>query len=192
MLIGFLGAPCSGKTTTAAMAFAELKDMGIPAEFVVEKARKFIAGKRVNCLKTNTPFTLTDEDQNTIAMSQFSDEQLIVESVEWHTAVITDSSVFNSLIYMSEAHANEPGVRRSMQFALDKYDLLFLCGIVPPSPALDSNRVHNQQQSFDLDTRLQALLKEFTTKTPIISLSGSSKYRAREVVSNVLNLAVTT
>ena len=47
MYVNFIGAPCSGKTTSAAKLFAELKEMGLEVEFVSEYARLYIAKKRI-------------------------------------------------------------------------------------------------------------------------------------------------
>lgn len=192
MLVGFMGAPCSGKTTTAAMSFADLKDMGIAAEFITEKARTYIAYMRVSCMEEGRSFSLNDEDQLAIAKSQAASEEIMTKASGNFDVVITDSCVCNSLLYMSDEFAAKPEVKSLMLKALKRYDIVFVCGVVPPPVVSDPNRVHTIQQSYDLDEKLKALLVEYVCQLDrgprFYWLTGDTKPRCREVISEILQL----
>lgn len=175
MLIGFIGAPCSGKTTAAARLFAELKDNGVPAEFVVEEARKYIAAKRLDCKDLHVPFELDDFDQWQISNNQFESEDLMIRSSP-NSVVVSDSCVLNSALYMNEPYYNSPAVKSLMLRAAVRYDLIFVCAPVSMPNSLDSNRVHDAEQIKLVQEKIEILLNTYDTKR-IIHLGGSTNER---------------
>lgn len=183
MLIGFIGCPGSGKTTTAALTFADLKEMGVAAEFIPEQARLHIAEKRLSLHQApGSPVVLHDNDQVDILCRQSEAEATMVQSCGPETIVITDSSTFNSLLYMSDACREE--IWSAWWEGRLKYDLLFYCAPVKGFSSRDPNRVHDQQQAREVDLKIGQLLKQYDVNP--IYLLGDSKERHRLVTTAIL------
>jgi predicted ATPase len=183
MLIGFIGCPCSGKTTTAAMTFADLKTMGIATELIPEQARLVIAEKRVlKGLKPEDTVELTESDQYKIIQRQEQYEGLLIKACGPEVTLIADSSVVNTLLYMpSDLRADLHD--EVVEFLL-RYDLLFYCAPVKPPSSQDPNRVHTYEQSLKIDREIPKLLSEFNLKP--VGLFGEPKDRHHVVLRHIL------
>jgi hypothetical protein len=187
MLIGFIGCPCSGKTTTAAKTFADLKDMGIASEFIPEQARLYIAERRVKeGLRPEDPLFLADEDQKLILVRQIEYEDTLIKACGPQVKIIADSSVLNTLLYMGpEARAEVTPLVRDV---LTRYDLLFYCGPVKPPLSLDPNRIHDEKASLEIDRMIPVLLKDFGLNPKY--LTGDSRQRHHEVTRDILEASL--
>jgi hypothetical protein len=173
MLINFLGAPCSGKTTSAARVFADLKDEGYPAEFVSEAARRFIAARP-------HPVTLTAQDQIDIMMSQWENERVMSQG---DSLVICDSSIINGLLYMPEEARQSVSVQSAVAWARKNYGVVFTCQTIQAEGFhKDPNRVHSFEESIRLELQLPILLEEFAPEIKPVHLFGTSKYRTQEAL----------
>lgn len=168
MLIGFLGAPCSGKTTTAALVFAALKNMGKLVEFIPESARLYICQKRE---QEGNNITLSDWDQTEICNLQDYYETLFIKSGT--DTVLTDSSVFNSFLYMTPEFRNNPVLEKFQNY---KYDYLFHC---PPIPFQnkDPNRIHDYSTSLEIEKSIPKIIHH-----PYITLQGDAVTRSNTVI----------
>jgi tRNA uridine 5-carbamoylmethylation protein Kti12 len=180
MLINFIGAPCSGKTTTAAMVFAEFKERGITCEFIVEQARFYIAEKR---LKQKENFKLTTSDQYKMMSKQFKIEQCMVQA-STGAIVISDSSPLNGLLYVKK-------FTKDILELVDKVNqnlgLTFYCPPVNPQLGLkDPNRVHTYEDSVIIDLSVKAIIDQFSPMTNLIELSGNTTARCSQVIGTVL------
>lgn len=165
-----IGAPCSGKTTTAALVFAALKNMGKNVEFIPELARTYICVKR---REDGNKIILDDWDQLEIAMQQANYEDLFVSSGT--DIVLTDSSVLNTLFYMTpefrETHKNSI-------FRKPIYDYLFHCPpVIPNSIIKDPNRLHDYNTSLEIEKSIPEIIKH-----PYITVTGSALMRSEEIV----------
>jgi nicotinamide riboside kinase len=189
MLVGMVGSPCSGKTTTAAKLFAELKDLGLPTDYVAEQARFYIANKRFLQRKGGggEDISLTDEDQLAIARQQFRHELVMSDP---RTILITDSSVLNSLLYMSEEFRKSEDVQSLAKAAAARYDLLFICHPVKRPDGIDPNRIHDETLSLQIHDRIDAILYEVVAEGRVgyQSLVGPSKIRLQEALSTTLEV----
>ena len=190
MRIGFLGAPYSGKTTTAAKLFANLKDSGIPCEFVPEYARIYIARERF--IQRGFDLKITDEHQYDIVCGQQQTEERMDDG---KTLVIADSCILNTMLY-----ANHRGVRDLVQKHIHQYHLLFLCGLVPNGVQSDPNRIHSHSESLHFADLLDNLLADFNLpvndpyellqtegKPHVYRLEGDSNTRAHMAQRVVLD-----
>lgn len=187
MLIGFVGSPQSGKTTTAAKLFASLKEVGLVSEFVCEQARFFIARRRLNLAPweishadgpTNiesVKVVLNDDDQFQIMKAQLEAE-LTMAAASPSSVVITDASVLNTLLYMSPAMQQDPQVQWMVDQCQKWTDLLFYCAPISSVEHADPNRVHSLKESLALDQSInQVILPRL--KTPLITLTGDVNQR---------------
>src|ERR1700677_2459612 len=118
MLVNFVGSPSSGKTSSAALLFSELKDLGFPCEFITEFARIYIAKKRYN--DSQTKVVLSDLDQSEIFKNQFELENIMLGSSN-DPLILTDSSVWNSVLYMTPDFREEFKKSELCQKAIDRH-----------------------------------------------------------------------
>jgi hypothetical protein len=183
MLISFVGAPCSGKTTTAAQAFGLLKEYDVACEFIPEQARWYIAELKA---EGHTEIKLNTQDQLLIMALQADAEDLMSKAVgDVPVALICDSSVWNSLLYI-------PPEEWSSSLSLDltvspsRYDFTFYCPRVRPSSAKDPNRIHSEEESRRIDEEVIPKLQDFLG-LEFIPLYGDARARHAEVVRIVLD-----
>ena len=191
MLIGFLGAPISGKTTTAALLFAGLKDNGYVAEFLPEQARTYIAFKRYSEVTTamseaNQPGScvavpsrpLDDFDQLDIMRKQYAVEKVFSE-VSPRSLIVTDCAAFLALLYMTPEARVKQDVLQKARASAAGFDLLFRCHPVKPGDLYDPNRVHSFEQSQALDAQLEEVMRLAEVPTEkVVDLAGPSNVRA--------------
>jgi nicotinamide riboside kinase len=182
MLIGFIGCPASGKTTTAARLFAHFKDVGLATEFIPEQARWHIAEERLNQgLPPGSQVELDDIDQTEIYYTQLSWENILRTSTP-KSLIITDSCVLNTLMYLK----GQEGLRKVMlsNEVLKRYDLLFYC---PPTSGFgvpDPNRIHDHEQGLAIDKMLTDSFEEFGI-SPLM-LTGNTQTRYQQALGKLL------
>jgi len=164
MLINFVGSPASGKTTTAAMLFAKMKEYGFPAEFISEEARRHIAMLKFHRKLFQEKPTLNDIDQIIIMENQVDIERMMIEGTSPDTIVISDGSPLNALLYMSSEFRRED-VRVQYQLALTRElmhkSLTFVCEpLKSHRDVKDSNRIHDLEQILKIDEQLISVMNE--------------------------------
>lgn len=183
MLVGFVGCPSSGKTTTAALIFAQLKKMGLATEFIPEQARFYIAQKRViNHLTPSDPVKLSDTDQAAIMKMQVEWESTLLESCGKSVIVLTDSASYLSLVYMEKPDLLIPALKQ-----IHPYNVLFYCPPLPYANVKDPNRIHSQGQALEVDSKIKQLMPKYFPEVKLIPLVGSPEERADlaiEIIGN--------
>jgi nicotinamide riboside kinase len=180
MLVTFIGSPCSGKTTTAALLFATLKGDGIASEFVPEYARRYIMERR-HVKKDISP--LSDDEQKIIFSRQLSEEQMY-QAASKQMVAVADSSALNSLLYMSP-EARESVARKEL-WNNGFYNVAFVCEPVFEAVSYDPNRIHSYRDSLRLHAEIPALLKEHAPDLRVCVLSGSPQVRKQEAFNKVI------
>lgn len=156
MIVTFLGVPCSGKTTTATKLFADLKEAGIPAEFVPEYARQYIAS-----LKYDSPgedVKLDDGDQISIMVEQARLERVFAKACGPDVVLVVDGCALNTLLYLSSGARQNPVVQSIVKMSMKAYDVVFVCEPVQALDGLDPNRIHSWEESLQLNGVLESLL----------------------------------
>lgn len=160
MLVSFMGAPASGKTTIAAKLFSNLKELGgMKSEVIVEQARQFIAEKRFNNkLSSYDPITLSEEEQIAIYSRQRQLEIIMKNSCGLDTIIISDSSAFNTALYLSDDFLNNP-TRPFFKDLAHHYDILFYCHPLNlKTLPEDSNRIHGLEEIKKLEEKSKKIL----------------------------------
>lgn len=176
MFIGFLGPPMSGKTTIAALVFAELKKKGYPAEFISERARWYIAQKKY---QKTLRLPLTDSDQIQIMLAQDEAETVLTTSSP-ESIVVADSCVLNTRFYRTD----NVGISAAADARYSsKGNLLYFSHVIPVTHPIDANRVHSIEEARSISEKMA----EFTKKSPykIRSLAGSIDMRVDHVLRDV-------
>jgi nicotinamide riboside kinase len=197
MLVAFVGPPCSGKTTTAARLFADLKERGLPVEFLAEYARMYIARHRW----FNGQYVAPLDDRDQFAIFTEQDKHELVLSSDPSSLVIADSSAISALLYMTdefiEAESKReplygiPNAIEKAKLAAKRYDIVFRCSPVKPGVVYDPNRVHSYEQSVELDKRISKVF-DLVGLDPkkVYPLFGDPKMRVSEAGSVVLRAHV--
>jgi hypothetical protein len=170
MNVGFVGAPCSGKTTTAAFLFAQMKKDAVTAEFVSEYARYHIARQR--WLRDLKQVVLSDEDQYKIMQKQWEVAEAMHHSVGRTGVVISDASPLGALSYMSERGRNSDTAYNLLQKANASTDLLFFAYPFEGYEVHDPNRIHTVEQARVIHNEIPDLLARFSPGVPVIHLYG--------------------
>lgn len=184
MLVGFIGCPSSGKTTTAAKVFAELKDRGVVTEFIPEQARWYIAEKRnLYQVPSDLNVFLTDSDQRTIAYNQSMAETNLLLACQ-DTVVITDASSYCAGLYMSAKGLED--YTDWLKDTANHYDILFYTAPVTRPLTRDVNRVHDEAYSLRLDSEIPAYLESMGLKA--VTLTGNSQERTQTALVHILEL----
>ena len=181
MLVGFIGAPISGKTTIAAKMFTALKEQGNPAELIVEEARHYIARLRyTQNLAPTDKVVLTDDDQLRIAGAQKEIEEVMKHGCGFDTIIVSDSSIFNASLYLSNGFLDHPD-RPFFKSLKGHYDLLFYCHPIPVKTLPDDpNRIHDLDAIVKIQLRslkLFNILRGLDIK--VVELLGSLNLEQR-------------
>lgn len=162
MLFNFIGCPQSGKTTTAAMLFASMKETGMVAEFTPEQARFYIARLRVkHQISPEKSFSLDDADQFEIMKAQVEADETLVKACGQKVFIVSDSSPLNSMLYMSEWYRNTKEVQELAARSLAITTLSFHALPIYKPYLEDPNRIHTEEQSRFIDSQIPALLSRY-------------------------------
>jgi hypothetical protein len=148
MLIGFVGSPCSGKTTAAFSLSSALKNNGKPVEFFPEYAREYIMKKRY--MMHN--ITLGRSDQFAIYTGQ-KEREMMYKLMSPNSITITDGSTLNSYFYGLQGDLK-------LEDELDRYDVIFFCRGLKNSEQ-DDNRVHDQDFSKMMDKKIAERINNY-------------------------------
>jgi hypothetical protein len=179
MLVNFIGAPNSGKTTIAASVFAKLKTMGIPAEFIGEKARETIA--KLKYYGDN----MSNKAQATITYQQANSEKYF--NFKNPNPVICDSSVLLTLLYITSDidKITLDIILGQVKESIKEMQHVFYCPVKDFGTA-DPNRIHNMHQSLEIDKKIKPLFEKYAPHIKIHDLSGSIDECTEKVISVIL------
>jgi len=185
MLVGFIGGPCSGKTTSAARLFAEFKDSGQSTEYIAERARWHIAKKKYELLRRGleSKFVLDDLDQLSILSDQEHAEDVMNQD---NIIVITDSCVLNTFLYLGDNVLNSPSIQQFGRQVAKRYDVLFVCAPVARPFGIDPNRVHDEEASRIIHEKVASLFP-LLEGVEVHNLSGTTQARVNIAFGVVMN-----
>jgi len=180
--IGFVGSPFSGKTTTAAHVFAELKRLGHPVEFLPEYAREHIRNRRKEAHIQGTAETpMADADQMTILRGQWDSERDIMEFSGDDVVLISDGSTLNAFFYTQEEIFDGDKL-------LSQYDILFFSrNIERPVDSVDGNRVHGAEFSKLVDAHMKQFIS-IRAPMNVVELSGGVDDRVAKALSAIAEM----
>lgn len=188
MLVQFIGAPCSGKTTVAAKLFAMLKESGHPCEFIAEQARVHIALKRWHRARYGEQgeVKLSDGDQGQIMSGQALVEEAFLQTCPPEVVIVTDTSPLNTLLYMSEPMRGSPEVQDLAGKVVARTDLVFYCPPVEPPTLPDPNRLHTKEACLVVDGWIPKVIPQ-EVLGKMTHLRGGQEARACDAYALVLH-----
>jgi len=176
IVVNLYGGPCSGKSTAAAVVFADLKNHGINAELVGEYAKELIyQGKRW--------MLGPDGDQKAIFEGQLQRLQNL-EASECAVAV-SDSPLLQSLVYARGRECYQE--IRDLALAYEACWSSYHYFINRTEHYSTFGRVHTLEQSLVKDQEIRDLMRELSV--PLSEASGGvegQRALAREVRTDIL------
>lgn len=183
-IVNFIGAPCSGKSTTSALIYYKLKQSNYPCEFVPEFARKYIATSRRK--------VLNDADQANIMLGQVYEEGVYEGCHD--TITVSDSSPLNSLLYFDDIRkAMGDRLQQSLE-SIDDRDVLYfylkpldLARYNLGNQRPDVNRLHSYEQSLDIDKTAIDKIKAWVPNFAYIRLDMNLSERAEFAFKVIVN-----
>lgn len=193
MNIFHIGAPNSGKTTVAARAFASLKETGLSVEFIPETARFHIAKKRYSLGRSwNQGLDLTGADQIEIFKHQAEAEWTLYKVCEPKTLIIADSWSLSAYLYMTwedqySANRLDDGLHwgRIREMTDPSKSIVFYCKPVPRSGAPDTNRIHSEWESSQIDQAIDRLLADRAHWLSPVVLEGDPDTRFKTALNTI-------
>lgn len=148
LIVNLIGGPGTGKSTTAAGTFCELKQQGINCELVTEYAKDRVWDNHLDCL----------DDQIYVFGKQFHRIKRLIGKVD---VVVTDAPLLMSVFYGA---TNTPA--SFIQLVLDVHNGLenlnvFLKRKKGYNP---SGRLQTEEQAKEIDVELKKLLDKYSVK----------------------------
>jgi len=148
-IINLYGGPGTGKSTTAAALFAELKYRGVNCEYVQEYAKDKAWEFGTNHLGTPKVF----QAQEYIFGKQHFRLRRCAEDVD---VIVTDCPLFLGLIYMPK-NFGIPSLKNCIREAYDLYDNLNIF-LVRHKEYNPKGRFQSEEQAKDLDVKVKQML----------------------------------
>lgn len=152
LVVNLYGGPGTGKSTTAALTFGVLKQIGVNAELVTEYAKDRVWDEHFSIFS----------NQIYVFGKQYHRLHRLLNKVD---VVVTDAPLLLSLYYGTNV---PPSFR---QLVLDTYSSMnnldiFLRRVKPYNP---SGRMQTEDEARDIDVKLAALLSEKGIKTHAVT-----------------------
>jgi hypothetical protein len=165
-VINFVGAPSVGKTTMSALIFAELKHMHKTTELVQEYAKTLVWQERYDEL----------DNQYQVSMEQYKMLKAVDGKVEY---AVMDSPLFVGMFYNRTYETNVCNVEKTEAMILSKMEefnnIYIFLKRNKQNPYEKTGRIHNEEQSIEIENNLKDILDEF-------------KLEYLEIVSDVNNI----
>ena len=150
-VVNLYGGPGTGKSTTAAALFAEMKYRGVNCEYIQEYAKDKAWEFGTNHLGVPKVF----QAQEYIFGKQHFRMRRCATDVD---LIITDSPLFLGLVYMPDDFPL-PSLRSTIREAYDLYDNLDVF-LVRTKPYNTKGRFQTEQEAKTLDKVIKAMLDE--------------------------------
>lgn len=156
LLVSFIGAPGAAKTTVASLLFSSLKQSGVECDLTMEVARRYIAHQRYE----HGAVELFDDDQWAIMSQQKTEEDVFLYSTP---LVISDSSIMNTLLYMTPKARAWPFVRQLVAESTRRNVLYFHVLGSTSDVNDDQNRLHDAAGSEAIARMIPNMVQEVST-----------------------------
>jgi len=155
LLINFVGAPSSGKTTISSFTFVKLKTNHLSSELVQEYAKQLVWSENYEDLS----------NQWYVSKKQYEMLKSVYGKVDY---LVTDSPLILGLHYNRYHKDNVCNIEKTEKMILSKISefnnvYIFLKRNLS-LPYEKIGRIHNEQQSSEIEQNLKLLLDEFNLK----------------------------
>jgi hypothetical protein len=141
LIVNFFGGPGTGKSTTCAAVFAELKTRGVSCEMALEYAKDLVWNQNWRSLENQ--------------LHVFGEQHERIYRLEGEVdCILTDSPLLNSFIYYEDTNAHFLPMVRHEHFA--RTNLNFMLNRVKEYNP--KGRTQNEEKARELDTAIRSVL----------------------------------
>ena len=151
-IVNFIGGPSLGKSLISALTFAELKSRHYKAEYVQEYAKMLVYKKDFETLN----------NQYFVSTQQYKMFKAVDGQVDY---ICADSPLLIGLFYNRDHPTNVSDVQKTEQMIIQKMNefenIYIYLERNNKYPFETQGRIHNEEQSCIIDTKMKKLLDEF-------------------------------
>jgi nicotinamide riboside kinase len=155
LLINFVGAPSVGKSTISALTFVKLKTNHHSSELVQEYAKQLVWSENFEDLS----------NQWYVSKKQYEMLKAVYGKVDY---LVTDSPLILGLHYNRYHKDNVSDIKKTETMILSKMkefnNVYILLKRNTNIPYEKIGRIHNEQQSMEIEKNLKNILDEFNIK----------------------------
>lgn len=150
-IINLVASPCAGKSTLACELFVYLKKLHLDVEYITEFAKDLVWKKEIEQLN----------NQYYVCERQYAILKSVYGQVDY---IICDSPLFMGLFYNYYNKDNVSDTLKTAQAVLDrmeefKNNIYIFIKRNQQLPYMQTGRIHSQEESNDIETKLLYLLK---------------------------------
>lgn len=174
IIINFIGSPCSGKSVMASLLFAELKLNGYLTEYVQEFAKTLVW--KGDFQKLNNQIYTTK--------NQYELFKNINGKVNY---IVTDGSLIHGLYYNKYNKNNTNDINlteKKIKEYINEFDNIYIFLKRGDFPYETQGRIHNYEQSLEIEKDLEKLLQDMNLK---YITTTSSKESIETIMKYILN-----
>lgn len=169
-VINLFGGPCSGKSTTAAGLFYEMKMVRAKVELVTEYAKDLYYAGILPIYTINRQELI------------FAEQNFRIERLKNHVDyAIVDSPLMLSFVYGSEIKATERAFLNLVLETFRSYDNINFF-IHRPSTFQDEGRMQNEEQSVEIDNKILDVLDKHNI--PVTHVNAD-QFLVRKILSHL-------
>lgn len=172
LIVNMFGGPGSGKSTTAAGVYYNMKMLHIDVQLVVEYAQELTFEEHFHALK----------DQTRILGEQHKRIRRLEGKVD---CVITDSPFLMGIAYM--AYSNKPPPASFVPYVVDlfgQYDNMNFYLERGNGPYRKIGRYHSEEEAYEKDIEIRGLLDTHNVPYEIVKSDGTC---VQEILIRVVN-----
>lgn len=149
-VVNLVSGPGAGKTTMAALIFAEMKILGYNVEYVPEYAKQLVWLKEFETLN----------NQHYVSHRQFRLFDSMREAVDF---IVTDGSLLHGLYYNRTNTHNVSNIEKTELFILECYRSFDNINIFldrADNPYMQEGRIQSSNEALEVDKTLKEILSE--------------------------------
>ena len=170
IVVNLYGGPGTGKSTSAAQIFSELKWNGINCEMTLEFAKEKVWEESIKVL----------DDQIYIFAKQLHKMRRLIGKVD---VIITDSPLLFSIMYDVTKNENLKNLVIDVYRGFNNFDVL----LKREKPFEQAGRLQNEEKAKSLDNLIKTILKEHVRGYGTFPANKASATQIAGIITTIVN-----